>query len=175
MGYGAVSAQSVVMKLGVADDTSESVLPQVAPPPPPRTGGIKVKGVGDLLIRFGKCCHPIPGDPIRGYISRGRGVTIHQATCHTVVNEQDRDRFIDVEWETAAEQTYPIAIRVEAYDRTGSAVGHQQRGRRVQDQHPRGARVGARRWQGHRDRHAPGDLGRPAGARDAALWVSCGT
>ena len=119
VGYGAVSAQSVVMKLGVADDTSESVLPQVAPPPPPRTGGIKVKGVGDLLIRFGKCCHPIPGDPIRGYISRGRGVTIHQATCHTVVNEQDRDRFIDVEWETAAEQTYPIAIRVEAYDRTG--------------------------------------------------------
>ena len=102
VGYGAVSAQSVVMKLGVADDTSESVLPQVAPPPPPRTGGIKVKGVGDLLIRFGKCCHPIPGDPIRGYVSRGRGVTIHQATCHTVVNEQERDRFIDVEWETAA-------------------------------------------------------------------------
>ncbi len=119
VGYGAVSAQSVVMKLGVADDTSEVVLPQVAPPPPTQTGGIRVKGVGDLLIRFGKCCHPIPGDPIRGYISRGRGVTVHQATCHTVVNEQDRDRFIDVEWETAAQQTYPIAIRVEAYDRTG--------------------------------------------------------
>ena len=119
VGYGAVSAQSVVMKLGVADDTSEAVLPQVAPPPPTQTGGIRVKGVGDLLIRFGKCCHPIPGDPIRGYISRGRGVTVHQATCHTVVNEQDRDRFIDVEWETAAQQTYPIAIRVEAYDRTG--------------------------------------------------------
>jgi GTP diphosphokinase / guanosine-3',5'-bis(diphosphate) 3'-diphosphatase len=119
VGYGAVSAQSVVMKLGVADDTSEVVLPQVAPPPPTQTGGIRVKGVGDLLIRFGRCCHPIPGDPIRGYISRGRGVTVHQATCHTVVNEQERDRFIDVEWETAAQQTYPIAIRVEAYDRTG--------------------------------------------------------
>jgi len=119
VGYGAVSAQSVVMKLGVADDTREAVLPQVAPPPPPRTGGIKVKGIGDLLIRFGKCCHPIPGDPIRGYVSRGRGVTIHQATCHTVVNEQDRERFIEAEWETVAEQTYPIAILVEAYDRTG--------------------------------------------------------
>ncbi len=119
VGYGAVSAQSVVMKLGVADDTSEVVLPQVAPPPPARTGGIRVKGVGNVLVRFGKCCHPIPGDPIRGYVSRGRGVTVHQATCHTVVNEQDRERFIDVEWETAAEQTYPIAIRVEAYDRTG--------------------------------------------------------
>ena len=119
VGYGAVSAQSVVMKLGVADDTRETVLPQVAPPPPARTGGIRVKGVGDVLIRFGKCCHPIPGDPIRGYVSRGRGVTVHQATCHTVVNEQDRDRLIEVEWETAAQQTYPIAIRVEAFDRTG--------------------------------------------------------
>ncbi len=119
VGYGAVSAQSVVMKLGVADDTSELVLPQVAPPSPTQPGGIRVKGVGDLLIRFGKCCHPIPGDPIRGYISRGRGVTVHQATCHTVVSEQEQDRFIEVEWETAAQQTYPIAIRVEAYDRTG--------------------------------------------------------
>jgi GTP pyrophosphokinase len=118
IGYGAVSAQSVVTRLGIADD-SAAVLPQVAPPAPPRTGGIRVKGVGDLLIRFGKCCHPIPGDPIKGYISRGRGITVHQQTCHTIVNERDRDRLIDVEWETAAQQTYPIAIRVEAYDRTG--------------------------------------------------------
>lgn len=119
VGYGAVSAQSVVTKLGVSADTSGAVLPQVAPPPPPRTGGIRVKGVGDLLVRFGKCCHPIPGDPIRGYISRGRGVTVHQTTCHTITNERDRDRLIEVEWETAAQQTYPIAIRIEAYDRTG--------------------------------------------------------
>jgi GTP pyrophosphokinase len=118
IGYGAVSAQGVVTRLGIADDSS-TVLPQVAPPAPPRTGGIRVKGVGDLLIRFGKCCHPIPGDPIRGYISRGRGITVHQQTCHTIVNERDRDRLIEVEWETAAQQTYPIAIRVEAYDRTG--------------------------------------------------------
>jgi GTP pyrophosphokinase len=118
IGYGALSAQSVVTRLGIADD-SATVLPQVAPPAPPRTGGIRVKGVGDLLIRFGKCCHPIPGDPIKGYISRGRGITVHQQTCHTIVNERDRDRLIDVEWETAAQQTYPIAIRVEAYDRTG--------------------------------------------------------
>ena len=108
----------MVTRLGIADD-SATVLPQVAPPAPPRTGGIRVKGVGDLLIRFGKCCHPIPGDPIKGYISRGRGITVHQQTCHTIVNERDRDRLIDVEWETAAQQTYPIAIRVEAYDRTG--------------------------------------------------------
>jgi GTP diphosphokinase / guanosine-3',5'-bis(diphosphate) 3'-diphosphatase len=119
IGYGAISAQQVVTKLGVVDDTSEVVLPQVAPPMPPRTGGIRVKGVGDLLVRFTKCCHPIPGDPIVGFITRGRGVTVHLQTCPTVVNEKDVARLIEVEWEGQVEQTYPIAIRVEAYDRTG--------------------------------------------------------
>ena len=98
---------------------ARSVLPQVAPPPPARTGGIRVKGVGDLLVRFSKCCHPIPGDPIVGFITRGRGVTVHLPTCPTVVNEKDVGRLIEVEWESAVQQTYPIAIRVEAYDRTG--------------------------------------------------------
>jgi GTP diphosphokinase / guanosine-3',5'-bis(diphosphate) 3'-diphosphatase len=119
IGYGAVSAQAVVMKLGVADDANQAVLPQIAPPMTPRTGGIRVKGVGDLLVRFTKCCHPIPGDPITGFISRGRGVTVHLATCPTVVNEKDVARLIEVEWESAPQQTYPIAIRLEAYDRTG--------------------------------------------------------
>jgi len=119
IGYGAVSPQQVVTRLGVVDDTSEVVLPQVAPVMPARTGGIRVKGVGDLLVRFTKCCHPIPGDPIVGFITRGRGVTVHLQTCTTVVNEKDVARLIEVEWEGQVEQTYPIAIRVEAYDRTG--------------------------------------------------------
>jgi GTP diphosphokinase / guanosine-3',5'-bis(diphosphate) 3'-diphosphatase len=119
IGYGAVSAQQVVMRLGVADDANEVVLPQVAPPIPARTGGVRVKGVGDLMIRFAKCCHPIPGDPIIGFITRGRGVTVHLPTCTTIVNERDVGRLIEVEWEGSDQQTYPIAIRVEAYDRTG--------------------------------------------------------
>ncbi|HSH21345.1 MAG TPA: bifunctional (p)ppGpp synthetase/guanosine-3',5'-bis(diphosphate) 3'-pyrophosphohydrolase [Candidatus Caenarcaniphilales bacterium] len=119
IGYGAVSPQQVVTKIAVVDDANESVLPQVAPPPPPRTGGVRVKGVGDLMIRFAKCCHAIPGDPIIGYITRGRGVTVHLPTCPTVVNERDVGRLIEVEWEGQVQQTYPIAIRVEAYDRTG--------------------------------------------------------
>mgnify|MGYP003346878400 FL=1 len=92
---------------------------QVAPPPAAATGGVRVRGVGDLLVRFARCCHPIPGDPIAGYISRGRGVTVHLARCATVRNEKDTARLIDVEWESQAQQTYPIAIRLEAYDRTG--------------------------------------------------------
>jgi GTP pyrophosphokinase len=119
VGYGAVSAQSVVMRLGVVDDT-QGTLPTVAPAPHvPRTGGVRVKGVGDLLVRFAKCCHPIPGDPIVGFITRGKGVTVHLQTCPTVVNEREVSRLIEVEWEAAPTQTYPIAIRVEAYDRTG--------------------------------------------------------
>jgi len=119
VGYGAISAQQVVMRLGVVDD-GQTALPTVAPQThTTRTGGVRVKGVGDLLVRFTKCCHPIPGDPIVGFITRGKGVTVHLQSCSTVLNEREVSRLIDVEWEAEAEQTYPIAIRVEAYDRTG--------------------------------------------------------
>ena len=119
VGYGAVSAQQVVTRLGVVDD-GELTLPAVAPPAAPmRTGGVRVKGVGDLLTRFAKCCQPIPGDPIVGFITRGKGITVHLRTCPTVINEREVSRLIEVEWEAAPTQTYPIAIRVEAYDRPG--------------------------------------------------------
>ncbi len=119
IGYGAVSAQSAVTRLGVLDD-AELVLPAVAPPTPPRqAGGVRVKGVGDLLTRFARCCHPIPGDPIVGFITRGKGVTVHLRTCPTVINEREVSRLIEVEWEGEATRTYPIAIRVEGFDRTG--------------------------------------------------------
>src|SRR5215203_4396897 len=119
IGYGAIGAQSVVMRLGVVDD-GQSTLPTVAPPERlARTGGVRVKGVGDLLVRFAKCCHPIPGDPIVGFITRGKGVTVHLRSCPTVLNEREVPRLIEVEWEAAPAQTYPIAIRVEAFDRTG--------------------------------------------------------
>jgi GTP pyrophosphokinase len=119
IGYGAVGAQQVVMRLGVVDD-AELTLPTTAPPSTAeRTGGVRVKGVGDLLVRFAKCCHPIPGDAIQGFITRGKGVTVHLRSCPTVMNEREVSRLIEVEWEGEATQTYPIAIRVEAYDRTG--------------------------------------------------------
>ncbi|MEO5964400.1 MAG: bifunctional (p)ppGpp synthetase/guanosine-3',5'-bis(diphosphate) 3'-pyrophosphohydrolase, partial [Candidatus Limnocylindrales bacterium] len=83
IGYGAISAQQVVMRLGVLDDGA-STLPTVAPQQPARTGGVRVKGVGDLLVRFGVCCSPVPGDPVSGYITRGRGVTVHRTDCANV-------------------------------------------------------------------------------------------
>ncbi|MGC8634555.1 MAG: RelA/SpoT family protein [Candidatus Limnocylindrales bacterium] len=120
IGYGAVSAQQVVIRMGVVDDSNETVLPQVAPTlTTAQAGGVRVKGVGDLLVRFAACCHPIPGDPIIGFITRGKGVTVHLRDCVTIQHERDVERLIEVEWEGVAERTYPIAIRLDAYDRTG--------------------------------------------------------
>jgi GTP pyrophosphokinase len=94
-------------------------LPEVAPPAAPSTAGVRVKGVGDLLVRFANCCSPIPGDEISGYVTRGKGVTIHRATCPSVLSEKDIERLIEVEWEVVAQQTYPITVRIEGIDRPG--------------------------------------------------------
>jgi GTP diphosphokinase / guanosine-3',5'-bis(diphosphate) 3'-diphosphatase len=119
VGYGAIGAPQIVSKLGVTDDAQLALPPTAPPPTPSRQGGVRVKGVGDLMVRFGKCCHPIPGDPIIGFITRGKGVTVHLRSCQTVIGERETARLIEVEWESQVQQTYPIAIRVEAYDRTG--------------------------------------------------------
>ena len=118
IGYGAVSPTSVVSKLEIHDDV-EITLPEVAPPTAPSTSGVRVKGVGDLLVRYAKCCNPIPGDEIAGYVTRGKGVTVHRSTCPSVLSERDIERLIDVEWEVEIQQTYPITVRIEAFDRDG--------------------------------------------------------
>ena len=119
IGYGAVSPASVVSKLEIHDDAAIA-LPEVAPPAASvSTSGVRVKGVGDLLVRFANCCSPIPGDPITGYVTRGKGVTVHRANCPSVLSERDIERLIDVEWESVDQQTYPITVRIEALDRPG--------------------------------------------------------
>jgi GTP diphosphokinase / guanosine-3',5'-bis(diphosphate) 3'-diphosphatase len=119
IGYGAVSPGSVVSKLEIHDDAAIA-LPEVAPAVlKTSTTGVRVKGVGDLLVRFANCCSPIPGDPITGYVTRGKGVTIHRANCPSVLSERDIERLIDVDWESVDLQTYPITVRIEALDRPG--------------------------------------------------------
>jgi guanosine-3',5'-bis(diphosphate) 3'-pyrophosphohydrolase len=119
IGYGAVSPASVVSKLEIHDDAAIA-LPEVAPPTVvPSTTGVRVKGVGDLLVRFAKCCSPIPGDAIAGYVTRGKGVTVHRANCPSVLSERDIERLIDVEWESVDQQTYPITVRIDSLDRPG--------------------------------------------------------
>jgi GTP diphosphokinase / guanosine-3',5'-bis(diphosphate) 3'-diphosphatase len=119
IGYGAVSAASVVGKLEIHDDAAIT-LPEVAPPTAAVTSsGIRVKGVGDLLVRFAKCCTPIPGDEITGYVTRGKGVTVHRSSCPSVLSEKDIERLIHVDWEAIDQQTYPITVRITALDRAG--------------------------------------------------------
>jgi len=125
IGYGAIGPHQVISRLGVASDDAQELLPFTVSPqqiaPSERTGGIRVKGVPDLLTRFGRCCRPLPGDPIVGFITRGKGVTVHLASCPTASSVREASRLIDVEWEIAptATESYPVTIRIEAADRTG--------------------------------------------------------
>jgi GTP pyrophosphokinase len=83
--------------------------------------GFRIFGVGNLLTTTAHCCSPVPNDPIIGYITRGRGVTIHRQDCGNVLRLQgeDRDRLIEVEWGAASAAGYQVDIAVEAYDRSG--------------------------------------------------------
>ncbi|MDK2835586.1 MAG: diphosphokinase / guanosine-3,5-bis(diphosphate) 3-diphosphatase [Thermosediminibacterales bacterium] len=82
--------------------------------------GVKVKGVDNVLVRFSKCCSPVPGDEIVGYITRGRGVSIHRKNCPNVTNFIDnKDRIIEVEWEEDNDISYNVEIQVNALDRPG--------------------------------------------------------
>ncbi len=91
------------------------------PSKPGRRGDIFIQGVGNLLTQLAGCCQPVPGDPITGYITLGRGVTVHRADCATAMQLQDRDsdRLIEVSWGSERVQTYPVEIYIKAYDRSG--------------------------------------------------------
>jgi GTP pyrophosphokinase len=121
IGCGDINAQRIATKVLQAEKEEheeELKLPEVAPPPPPMPG-IMVKGVGNLLTRLARCCNPLPCDDIIGYVTRGRGVTIHRKDCLNVLRREDTERFIEVDWGQGIQQTYPVVIRVIAYDREG--------------------------------------------------------
>jgi GTP pyrophosphokinase len=80
--------------------------------------GIKVHGVDDVLVRFAKCCNPLPGDAITGYISRGRGVSVHLANCPQLT-QVEPERRVEVEWDVPEGQVRPVRVQVEGGDRSG--------------------------------------------------------
>jgi RelA/SpoT family (p)ppGpp synthetase len=84
------------------------------------TGAINIRGTGGILTHLGKCCNPIPGDEVVGYITRGRGVTVHRQDCPNIarMGQQDLERLIDVDW-GPDKHTFPIQVIVTAYDRSG--------------------------------------------------------
>jgi GTP pyrophosphokinase len=80
--------------------------------------GIRIAGIDDVLVRFAKCCNPLPGDSITGFITRGRGVTVHRRGCREAM-ELDPDRRIDVSWASDAKIERPVQVRVVTADRPG--------------------------------------------------------
>ena len=121
----------VALALGevTAGHVARALHETVAPPPPvvvpppraPRRGkdAVTIEGVGNLLTTLARCCQPLPGDAIAGYITRGKGVSIHRADCasYARLRARDADRAIDVEWGRTGEQSYDVDVLVKGYDR----------------------------------------------------------
>ena len=119
LGYGDINAQQIAARLIEAEREEEELeLPEAAPPPS-LVPEITVRGVGDLLTKLAGCCHPLPGDQVVGYVTRGRGITIHRQDCRNILYLEDKERLIEVDWGEDIEQVFPVMIQVLAYDRTG--------------------------------------------------------
>ena len=120
LGSGLISGSQLAHRLAQARRETEPALPPAKPnlPLSSPSSGISVLGVGDLLIRMARCCNPIPGDPILGFITRSRGVTVHKRDCSSMKNEDEPERIVKVDW-GETKDLYPIRIMMKAYDRVG--------------------------------------------------------
>jgi GTP pyrophosphokinase len=121
VGYGRVSPKRIANYF-VHEEVSVSERPVAEAPYKKAKGdasqGISITGIEDIMVRFARCCDPIPGDEIVGYISRGRGVAIHTADCERLP-ELDSERFVDVSWSLKATQTYSVNMVVTCKDKKG--------------------------------------------------------
>jgi GTP pyrophosphokinase len=118
IGYGAVSPQLIAARLDVnrGRDVLTTTAHMTAPRSEPR---LSVLGAGDLLTNLATCCSPVNGDPIVGYVTRGRGITVHRDDCSNVASLPDPERLIPVSWGDRGVDTFPVTIRVRAWDRVG--------------------------------------------------------
>jgi GTP pyrophosphokinase len=127
VGYGGINAHQVVLRL---QEEYRRLNPSAAPgeilPEVPRRAktsrsshGVRVKGVDNLLVRLSHCCNPVPGDPIIGYVTRGRGVSIHRVSCPNVAFLNDPERLIEVSWDQDRSASFEADVELEAMDRPG--------------------------------------------------------
>ncbi|MCT9820107.1 bifunctional (p)ppGpp synthetase/guanosine-3',5'-bis(diphosphate) 3'-pyrophosphohydrolase [Microbacterium sp. W1N] len=128
VGEGHVSTQSVIEKVTTLvkaeEDTSTGPIeiPTVGRSRAPRGGdsGVLVRGAPDILVKLSKCCTPVPGDEIVGFVTRGSGVSVHRADCTNVASlSADAERMIDVSWAPTTKSVFLVHIQVEALDRSG--------------------------------------------------------
>jgi GTP pyrophosphokinase len=123
VGYGKVTPLQVLRPFTVKPESPDSrasllekLMSRVRKKKP--RAGVLVKGVEDILIKFGKCCQPVPGDAIIGYITQGYGVTVHRASCVNALRSSP-ERQIEVEWNTDSAESYPVKIQIISNDRMG--------------------------------------------------------
>ena len=133
VGYGALTVNKIVGRLreqyriAMKNEEPDIVATVVAPPQPKKisaSNGVVVEGIDNCLVRLSRCCNPVPGDEIVGYITRGRGVSVHRKDCPNIVAENrfsGTDRLIKVYWQDEAEQknSYLTELTISAYDRKG--------------------------------------------------------
>jgi GTP pyrophosphokinase len=130
LGEGHVSAQAVVQRLvqslGGEDGATEDLAEATAPtreakrrPRPKGDPGVVVKGASDVWVKLAKCCTPVPGDAIVGFVTRGDGVSVHRSDCSNVraLSASQPDRIVEVEWAPSATSVFLVQIQVEALDR----------------------------------------------------------
>ena len=130
VGEGHVSAQAVVSKLvqsvggvaGAQEDLAETTLPTRPPRPrPARDSGVVVEGAADVWARLSRCCTPVPGDEITGFVTKGHGVSVHRSDCTNLRHllDSEPERLVAVRWSPTEDSLFLVAIQVEALDRTG--------------------------------------------------------
>src|SRR5262245_7145600 len=125
VGFGRVATAQVIEKLKGPESNAERAVQERPAVSKRITGkhdekGVKVKGARDLLMQLSRCCNPVPGDRILGYITRGRGLTIHTVDCPNLeALDYDRDRLVEVEWDASTPSTHAVKVSVMAVDKTG--------------------------------------------------------
>ena len=128
---GGITPQQIVNRLAERlrkereqEEALEKIVKEMNKPPTRQKteSGVVVKGIDNLLIRLSRCCTPVPGDEIVGFITKGRGVSVHRADCPNIQVDENAERLIEVEWENALSQVrkeYPVDIEISAFDRPG--------------------------------------------------------
>jgi GTP pyrophosphokinase len=123
IGENHVSTQTVVQRL--LHEITDEDEPVLAPPrrparlKPPSETGVRVVGMDDVMVRLARCCTPVPRDPIIGFVTRGRGVSVHRSDCPNATSlESQEGRIIEVSWDTRRQAEFQVSVQVEALDRT---------------------------------------------------------
>jgi len=118
LGNGDLSVNKIIKQFSQHEEAEEifEVSPSVKPAT--STNAIEVVGLKGMLSTMARCCNPMPGDPVVGFITRGRGATIHRQDCPNILQTRDRERLLQVGW-GQVERTYPVPIQIKAYDRQG--------------------------------------------------------